>query len=138
MREKGSVRNHFLHEFGRKYATQKRPNIGRGAWRKDKIKDPRVSSRSAALLAELFSAVVVFACFLSAVVQRKTQRFFASRNKGTKSGRLRRPLCVRVIRVSEGWNALAHSVFLEVFTRWPFILSDDNNLFRHMCLGTLV
>ena len=28
--------------------------------------------------------------------------------KATKSGRLRRPLCVRVFRVLEGWNSLAH------------------------------
>ena len=45
--------------------------------------------------------------------------------KGTKSGRLRRPLCVRVFRVLEGWNALAHN-FSRVSARWPLILSDDN------------
>ena len=43
---------------------------------------------------------------------RKTMRervpHLQDSKKGTKSGRLRRPLCVRVFRVSEGWNALAH------------------------------
>ena len=36
--------------------------------------------------------------------------------KGTKSERLRRPLCVRVSRALQGWDAFAHS-FLEIFAR---------------------
>ena len=42
--------------------------------------------------------------------------------KGTKSGRLRRPLCVRVFRVLEGGTRSRI-----VFARWPLFLSDDNS-----------
>ena len=53
---------------------------------------------------------------LMASVRKPREKLCASafhpsktRKKGTKSGRLRRPLCVRVFRVLEGWNSLAHS-----------------------------
>ena len=47
-----------------------------------------------------------------------------TRKKGTKSGRLGRPLCVRVLRVLDRWNALSR-IFFEVFARRPLILSDE-------------
>ena len=45
--------------------------------------------------------------------------------KGTKSARLRRPLCVRVFRVWEGWNSLAHN-YSTGFAKCSLIVSEDN------------
>ena len=68
----------------------------------------------------------------SAFHPSKTQK------KDTKSGRLRRPLCVRVFRVLEGWNALAHS-FSRGFGKRLLILSDDNTRnYRSRTLGCVV
>ena len=42
-------------------------------------------------------------------MRERVPPFQNSNKKGTKSVRLRRPLCVRVFRILEGWNALTHS-----------------------------
>ena len=57
----------------------------------------------------------------SAFHHSKTQK------KVTKSGRLRRPLCVRVFPVLEGWNALAHS-FSPGFRTLAIVLSDNSSM----------
>ena len=46
--------------------------------------------------------------------------------KGTKSGRLRRPLCVRDFASFGRVERRSRIIFLEVFARWPLFLSDDN------------
>ena len=67
-----------------------------------------------------------------ACVRKPREQLFASafhpsitQKQGTKSGRLRRPLCVRGFRVLEGVERARALLFFEVFARRPLLLSND-------------
>ena len=108
----------FLKRFFKTIGQNGRPGRREAPWSTSLDETSRIKSVWGRRRQVIFCDFLLCCCRkeLMACVRQPREKLCASafhpsktRKKGTKKRRLRRPLCVRVLRVLEGWNAPAHS-----------------------------